>query len=104
MRWLGKKKNKMNSENIKALVEELIQTKVDYKNYDGRMDKADLIFRGNSTILEQIIRKHLLDNHDEKIGVLEAKVKFYEEMISKSNFSAFVETQKPIQGFQKDAE
>ena len=94
----------MDSEKITALVEELVQTKVDYKNYEGRMDKSDLIFRGNSTILEQIIRKHLLENHDEKIGVLEAKIFAYEQIISKSNFAPFVENQKPIQGFQKDAE
>lgn len=85
----------MNSEKIQNLVAELVGKKVDYIGYDGRKSQTELIREGNSVILEQIIRQHLLDNRDEVIGTLQAKVFAYEQIISKSNFSLFIEQPKP---------
>ena len=81
----------MEAVKITALVEELMEKEVDYKDYQGKVSQTRLVQKGNATILEQIIRKHLLDSHDEKIGVLEAKVFAYEQIISKSNFAPFIE-------------
>lgn len=39
------------------------------------------------TIIEQIIRSFLLDNRDEQLGILQAKVFVYEEVIAKSTFA-----------------
>lgn len=39
------------------------------------------------TMVEDIIRNHLADDREEKIGVLEAKVFMYEEIIKKSTFA-----------------
>jgi hypothetical protein len=77
----------MDSNKIEKLVKELCKKEVTYKSYDGSTSKTTLVFRDNETILEQIIRQHLLDNRDEKLGVLEAKVFVYEEMIAKSTFA-----------------
>lgn len=77
----------MESIKIEKLIKELVSKKVKYKSYDGTMSETTLIERNNETILEQIIRTHLLDDRDERLGTLEAKVKFYEEMISKSTFA-----------------
>lgn len=77
----------MDSNQIEKLVKELCNKKVKYKSYDGSMSETTLIERNNETVLEQIIRQHLLDNRDEKLGVLEAKVFVYEEMIAKSTFA-----------------
>lgn len=86
----------MTETQIKSLVDELCKKEVSYKSYDGSTSKTNLIWRGNETILEQIIRKHLLDNRDEKQGVLEAKVFMYEQIISKSTFAPMLE-QKPLE-------
>ena len=48
----------------------------------------------NETILEQIIRQHILDNRDEKLGTMEAKITFYEEMISKSTFAPLLQKEE----------
>ena len=77
----------MDLNQIDKLVKELCNKKVKYKSYDGSMSETTLIEKNNETILEQIIRQHLLDNRDEKLGVLEAKVFVYEEMIAKSTFA-----------------
>jgi len=54
-------------------------------NYD-----TDAIDKEARVIIEQIIRKHLLDDHDEKLGILESKIFVYEEIISKSNFAPMI--------------
>lgn len=88
----------MKAEQIEKLVKELVKKQVDFTSYKGEIYKVDLIQKGNESLLEQIIREHLLDNRDEdtiisqsKIGLLEAKVKFYEEIISKSTFAPLIE-------------
>jgi len=97
----------MNGQQIEKLVKELVKKEVDYRSYDGKMSKTSLIERGSETILEQIIRQHILDNRDEKIGALEAKVFVYEEMINKSTFAPMlvekeVETAKEPEPYQRE--
>lgn len=84
----------MNGQQIEKLVKELCNKKVKYKSYDNSMSETTLIERNNETILEQIIRQHLLDNRDEKLGMLEAKVFMYEEMIAKSTFAPMLITKE----------
>ena len=77
----------MNGQQIEKLVKELCKKEIIYKDYEGKSSSTNLVWRGNDTIVEQIVRQHLLDNRDEKLGVMEAKVFFYEEMIAKSTFA-----------------
>lgn len=85
----------MDSQNIEKLIKELIKKRVKYKSYDNSMSETNLIQSDNETILEQIIRQHLLDNRDEKLGALEAKVFVYEEMIAKSTFAPMLVQKEP---------
>ena len=77
----------MEEKEINALVKELCDTKVKRMSYDGSVDNYDLISREGRNVLELVIKKHLLDTRDEKIGILKAKVYAYEQIISKSNFA-----------------
>lgn len=77
----------MNGQQIEKLVKELCKKEITYKDYEGKNSSTNLVWRGNDTIVEQIVRQHLLDNRDEKLGVLEAKVFVYEEIIAKSTFA-----------------
>ena len=97
----------MNAQQIENLVKELCKKEITYKSYDGTTSKTNLIWRDNDTIVEQIIRQHLLDNRDEKLGVLEAKVFVYEEMIAKSTFAPMlvekeVEVVKEPEPYQRE--
>lgn len=94
----------MDSQKIEKLIKELCSKKVKYRSYDGSMSETNLIERNNETILEQIIRQHILDNRDEKLGILEAKVKFYEEMISKSTFAPLLKKDEPKEELKPEAE
>ncbi len=97
----------MEAYKIEKLVKELCSKKVKYKSYDGSMSETTLIERNNETVLEQIIRQHILDNRDEKLGILEAKVFVYEEMIAKSTFAPMivekeVETPENFQYYKRE--
>lgn len=54
----------------------------------------DIVDKEARPIVEEMFRKFLNDNHDANIGQLQAKVKFYEEMIAKSNFKPFLITEE----------
>ena len=85
----------MNGEQIEKLVKELCKKEITYKDYEGKNSSTNLVWRGNDIIVEQIVRQHLLDNRDEKLGVLEAKVFVYEEMINKSTFAPMLIAKEP---------
>lgn len=55
-------------------------------------------------LIEKMIRQFLLDNHDSKIGELEAKVYAYEQIIANSNFKPVLEKRidvpEPPHGFR----
>ena len=82
----------MKAENIKNLVQELLNKKVDYVDYEGKHSKMNLIWdkENSKQILEQIITQHILYNRDSRIAELESKVFMYEEIIKKSNFAPMV--------------
>ena len=91
----------MQEQKIKELVKDLCTKKITYRDYEGKNSTTNLIWRENETIVEQIIRQYALDSRDDefvelksKIGLLEAKVFMYEQIISKSNFAPMVEIKK----------
>ena len=72
-------------------LKELFEKKITVKFADDERNyQTEIIRKEGSAIIEQMIREFFLKNHDSKIGELEAKVNFYEEMIKKSNFSPFI--------------
>ena len=93
------KTNEMEKKELNALIKELCDTKVKRISYDGSVDNYDLISREGRNVLELVIKKHLLDNRDEKIGILKAKVYTYEQIISKSNFAPLLPNK--IEEFKK---
>lgn len=82
----------MKEEDIKKLIDALFKYKFKKKYYSGS-DSYDCFAIDEQTrsAIEGIIRSHLLENRDERIGILEAKVFMYEEIISKSNFAPMIE-------------
>ncbi len=72
----------MNEELIQRLLTNLFDVKYRSENYN-----FDAIRSESRTVIEQIIRQHILDYRDEKLGILQAKVFVYEEMIAKSTFA-----------------
>lgn len=82
----------MKEEKIKELLNNLFTLKYNWTS-DGSTYKSEVIEKEGRHNVENIIRSFLLDNRDEKLGILEAKVFMYEQIISKSNFSPMLETQ-----------
>lgn len=70
--------------------------------YDGTMADAYLIEKQGRLVFEQILRSYLLDNRDEKIGILEGKVFMYEQIISKSNFAPMIEQKEEVKQINQD--
>lgn len=53
----------------------------------GCNEKFPLIKEREFYQVENLIRQYALDNHDATVATLEAKIKVYEAVIYKSNFS-----------------
>ena len=73
-------------------LEELMRSLFDAKitkvySYDKSTYRTFAIEEQGRTIIEQIIRSFLLDNRNEQLGILQAKVFMYEEIIAKSTFA-----------------
>lgn len=83
----------MNEQKIKELLDSLFSLKYDWKSGDSSYN-SNVINKEGKLIIEQMIRKFALENRDEQIGILEAKVFVYKEIISKSNFAPMVKTIK----------
>lgn len=60
----------------------------------GKNEEFDVITRKEFYQVENLIRQYVLDNHDETLGVLEAKVKTYEAIIANSNFAPMIVKEK----------
>lgn len=89
----------MNEQKIKELLDSIFSLKYNWKSGDSSYT-SDVVNKEGRIVIEQMIRKFALDNRDEQIGILEAKVFMYEEIISKSNFAPMiktVKTKKPIE-------
>lgn len=77
----------MNSVEVtRSIMEELERLR--YRTSDGF--KLRIISSDKLNVVEDTILSILTDKRDGKLAELEAKVKVYEEIISKSNFKPFV--------------
>ena len=76
----------MEENKLQELLKTLFSLKYNWKS-DSSNYTSDVVNKEGRLSVEQVIRQNLLDNRDEKLGVLEAKVFVYEEMIAKSTFA-----------------
>ena len=53
----------------------------------GKTEQLNVIQSSEFYQVENLIRQFALDNHDKQLGVLEAKVYTYEQVIAKSTFA-----------------
>lgn len=83
----------MNEAKINELLDSLFKLKYDWKS-SGSSYTSDVVNKEGRIVVEQIIRKFLLEDRDEKNGILEAKIFMYEEIISKSNFAPLLPQSK----------
>ena len=83
----------MNEQKIQDLLKTLFSLQYNWKS-DHSNYKSEVINKEGKLTVETIIREFLLNNRDEKQGILEAKVFMYEQIISKSNFAPMLETKK----------
>jgi len=80
----------MTENKIQELLQTLFKLKYNWKS-SGDSYISDVVSKEGRLVVEEVIRKFLNDNHDEKLGVLEAKIFMYEQIISKSNFGPMIE-------------
>jgi len=80
----------MNEQKIQELLTALFNLKYDWKTESSHY-KSEVINKEGKLNVETIIRGFLLDNRDEKQGILEGKVFMYEQIIAKSNFAPMLE-------------
>ena len=92
----------MKEKKIQELLDALFDLKYNWKGTGGGY-RSEVIHSDGKASVEAIIRAFLLDNRDEKQGVLEAKVFMYEQIISKSNFAPMLENNQ-IKITTKDVE
>ena len=78
---------------LEELLENLKELKYNSKIM-GKNEEFDVITRREFYQVENLIRQYALDNHDETLGVLEAKVKTYEAIIANSNFAPMIVKEK----------
>lgn len=85
----------MNEESIQELIDRLFRLTYtsDYGNY-----QLPVIGKNHRTEIEHIVRQWALENHDRKVGELEAKVFAYEKIISNSNFAPMIQNSKTTRG------
>ena len=80
----------MSEEKIQQLIKDIFAAQYNWSS-SGSHYKSDTIHKDGRNQIESIIRSSILDNRDEQIGMLEAKVFTYEQIISKSNFAPMIE-------------
>ena len=94
----------MKAKILDELLETLFKLKYDWSSGSSSY-RSEVIHKEGKLVVEEVIRKYLLDNHDEKTGVLEAKVFMYEQIISKSNFAPMlkkrISTTSSLEKFNK---
>ena len=76
----------MNNEKISQLMFELKSLTYNWRSGSDSYNSKVINKEGVDRV-EQVIRQFMLDNHDGKLGQLEAKVFMYEQIIAKSNFA-----------------
>lgn len=78
-------------------IDKLMQDLADLKRpYDalGKREYFPVIDREHLKDVEMVIRQFMLDNHDNELGVLQAKVFVYEHIIANSNFAPMISKAK----------
>jgi hypothetical protein len=83
----------MTEQKIVQLIDELFSKKITKVYSDKSTYSISVIEEQGRIIVEQIIRSFLLENRDEQLGILQAKVFMYEQIISKSNFAPMLDLQ-----------
>ena len=71
---------------LDELLEQLKKLEYTWTGF-GEKNTSKVIAREGYDRVEQLIRQFALDNHDEELGVLQAKVYAYEQIIANSNFA-----------------
>lgn len=86
----------MKEDKIQKLIDALFKKKYT-KTYNHTTDKYEslVIDEQARNMVEDLIRNHISDDREERIGVLEAKVFAYEQIISKSTFAPLLGNPKP---------
>lgn len=80
----------MNEESIRELLDRLFGLIYKSNGFSGGY-ALPVIREDHRTEVEHIVRQWALDNHDSKVGTLEAKVFVYEQIISNSNFAPMIQ-------------
>jgi hypothetical protein len=67
--------------------------------YNSERYEFEVIRKEHTIVVEQVIRQFLNETHDKELGTLQAKVKFYEEVIAKSTFAPMLikEVEKEVE-------
>ena len=78
----------MNEESIRELLDRLFSLKYQ-SEYSSHM--LPVISSTNKQEVSQVVRQWALENHDNKVGTLEAKVFVYEQIIRNSNFAPMIQ-------------
>ncbi len=86
----------MTEEKIQEFLTQIKNTRYKSKDYRGGYSDSSVMYSEAFSIFEPMLRNFLLDNRDEQVAILEAKVFMYEEIISKSNFAPLVSKTKSI--------
>ena len=86
--------SKLNDAVLGDILEELFSKKITRSSKNIGDYEAELVLPEGRVIVEQIIRKHLLDNRDNEISSLRAKVFAYEKIISNSNFAPILDKEE----------
>lgn len=80
----------MNEAKIQEFLTQIKNYRYKSKDYNGGYSDSSLIYSEAFQVFEPMLRNFLLNNRDEQMAILEAKVFMYEEIISKSNFAPMV--------------
>ena len=80
----------MNEESIREVLDRLFCLTYKSSSFGGGY-MIPVIREEHRTEIEHIVRQWAIDNHDSKVGTLEAKVFVYEQIISNSNFAPMIQ-------------
>ena len=94
----------MTEEKIKEFLTQLKNAKYKSKDYNGGYSDSSVMYGEAFSVFEPMLRNFLLNNRDEQMAILEAKIFMYEEIITKSNFAPFVSKTKAIKKVKEPEE
>jgi hypothetical protein len=86
----------MKEDKIKQFIDDLFKKKITKSYTSGGNYETEIVEIQGRGIVETMVRSFILDNRDERLGILEAKVFMYEQIISKSNFAPMIESKDTL--------